>query len=146
MKLQDYRKKATKLAYQEAVMAAAVPVMDAADVLEMVGDVTQIPRIEAVCNWLLLAMFDKNSNSDADKGVYPNLHDRVNHWLQGLPLATMNYNNEIVKWLVSKELIHSNFYNGSEDGQWTAAGERHWDYLVRTILDNASPHTVNSII
>lgn len=146
MKLQDWRKKATKLAYQEAVITAATPAMEEAGVLEMLEGITQIPRIEAVCNWLLLSMFDKTSNSAADKGVYPMLYDRVHHWLQGLPLDTMNYNHEIVNWLVLKGLVHSNFVNCSEYEQLTAAGERHWDYLVHTILDNASPHTVNSII
>ena len=142
MRLQDWRKKATKLAYQDAVIAASIHAMDEADVLEMVDHITTIPKIEAVCNWILLALFDKTSNNPADRDVYPTLHGRVHHWLQGLPLDTMNYNLEIVHWLVLKGLVHSNFVEGSEDGQWTAAGERHWDYLVRTILTNASPHTI----
>ena len=145
MQLQDWRKKATKSAYQGAVIAASNRAMGEAGVLDMVDHLVTIPKIEAVCNWVLLALFDKTSNNPADKAVNPTLYGKVHRWLQGLPLDTMNYNHEIINWLVLEGLVHSNFVTGSVDGQWTAAGERHWDYLARTILTNASPHTIATL-
>lgn len=132
-KLQDIRKKATRLAYEQHVLDIALN-----NILENSCYHVNTDNLEEVCNYILLELFDKQNNHPSEKRLYPNIYDRMVHFLMGLTLDVHFETYTIWLWLQRKGLIVKNNMTDCSLSVMQNASERHWHYLARTILNNAS--------
>lgn len=139
--LQDIRRKVTKQAYIQAVLNASID-----KILENSEYYVDVKNINEVSNYVLLEMFTSQANYAHNKKRIPNIYNRVEDWLRGLPLNNDYETYDICKWLERNNLVDSNFINKATDKQMQDADNRHWQYLARTLLDNASKDVFYNLV
>lgn len=140
--LQDIRKKATKQAYINEVKDCSHDVIE-----EFGGTNYDLIDIRTVSDYMLSNVFDVEYNYDNNKKRYPNLHYRVTEWVKDR-MTFGCYTYPICEWLVENELVSEDFIPKNKDLtiRMQEAAERHFQYIAKTLLDNASQEVYNSII
>lgn len=137
-KLQDIRKKATRLAYEREVMDCSH------DVIIEFSECNNLPmpdlnNINQVADFMLLHVFNNECNYPNNKKLTPNIYQRVENWVMDR-MTFGCYHYDICEWLVSEGLVSDGFIPQNNDllPRMQLAGARHFNYIARTILDNAS--------
>lgn len=144
--LQDIRKNKTKRAYEREILDCSHDVItefcdEHGLLMPDLGDIKQ------VSNFMLINVFAPEYNYENNRKLIPNIYQRVEHW-------TMNrmtfgcYHYDICLWLVKNDLVHKDFMpaNGDLTTNMQLAAERHFQYIARTLLNNASRETFNAIL
>lgn len=136
--LQDIRKKATKEAYKQEILDCSYDV-----VIEFV-EYNNLPSIDLnninqVCDFMLINVFNVEYNFENNRKRYPNLHYRITEWVKGR-MTFGCYTYPICEWLVAKKLVSDNFIPANQDLtiRMQEAAERHFQYIAKTLMDNAS--------
>lgn len=144
--LQDIRKKATKQAYIQEVLECSEDV-----IIEFV-EYNNLPSIDLsninqVCDFMLTNVFNVEYNYDNNKKRYPNLHYRVTEWVKDR--MTFGYQTyTICEWLLENNLVKKDFIPANKDLtiRMQEAAERHFQYIAKTLLDNASKEVFNDLL
>ena len=144
--LQDIRKKATKQAYIQEVLDCSEDV-----IIEFV-EYNNLPSIDLsninqVCDFMLINVFDVEYNYENNRKRYPNLHYRITEWCKDR--MTFGYETyTICEWLVENDLVHKDFIPTNQDltTRMQEAAERHFQYIAKTLLDNASREVFNELL
>lgn len=140
--LQDIRKKATKQAYIQEVLDCSEDV-----IIEFGGTKYDLIDIRTVSDYMLINVFDVEYNYDNNKHRYPNLHQRVTEWCKDR--MTFGYETyPICEWLVENKLVSSEFIPANKDLtiRMQEAAERHFQYIAKTLLDNASKEVFTKLL
>ena len=130
--LQDIRKNKTKRAYEQEVLNCSHDV-----VLEFGGNI-DLNDIKQVSNFMLLNVFAPEYNYENNRKLIPNIYQRVEQWaLNRMTFGCYTY--PICEWLVKNDLAHKDFIpaNGDLTTNMQLAAERHFQYIARTLLNNA---------
>ena len=140
--LQDIRKKATKLAYIQEVIDCSQDVIE-----EFGGTDYDLLDIRTVSDYMLTNVFNVEYNYDNNKKRYPNLHYRVTEWAKDR-MTFGCYTYPICEWLVENKLVSNDFIPTNKDLtiNMQLAAERHFQYIAKTLLDNASKDVFYSLI
>lgn len=136
--LQDIRKKATKEAYKQEVIDCSY------DVINEFVEYNNLPMIDLnninqVCDFMLINVFNVEYNFENNRKRCPNLHYRITEWVIGR--MTFGYETyTICEWLVANKLVSDNFIPANQDLtiRMQEAAERHFQYIAKTLMDNAS--------
>lgn len=143
--LQDMRKKATKDAYKQEVIDCSY------DVINEFVEYNNLPMIDLnninqVCDFMLINVFNVEFNFENNRKYYPNLHYRINEWVKGR--MTFGYETyTICEWLVANKLVSDNFIPANQDLtiRMQEAAERHFSYIAKTLMDNASHNVLSNL-
>lgn len=140
--LQDIRKKATKQAYIQEVLDCSEDV-----VIEFGGTDYDLLDIRTVSDYMLTNVFNVEYNYDNNKKRYPNLHYRVTEWVKNR-MTFGCYTYPICEWLVENKLVSDDFIPTNKDltTRMQEAAERHFQYIAKTLLDNASKGVFYSLV
>ena len=144
--LQDIRKKVTKQTYIQEVLDCSKDV-----IIEFV-EYNNLPSIDLsninqVCDFMLINVFDVEYNYENNRKRYPNLHYRITEWCKDR--MTFGYETyTICEWLVENDLVHKDFIPTNQDltTRMQEAAERHFQYIAKTLLDNASREVFNELL
>lgn len=140
--LQDIRKKATKQAYIQEVVACSQDVIK-----EFGGTDYDLLDIRTVSDYMLTNVFNVEYNYDNNKKRYPNLHYRVTEWVKDR-MTFGCYTYPICEWLVENKLVSNDFIPANKDLtiRMQEAAERHFQYIAKTLLDNASKDVFYNLV
>ena len=144
--LQDIRKKVTKQTYIQEVLDCSKDV-----IIEFV-EYNNLPSIDLsninqVCDFMLINVFNVEYNYENNRKRYPNLHYRITEWCKDR--MTFGYETyTICEWLVENDLVHKDFIPTNQDltTRMQEAAERHFQYIAKTLLDNASREVFNELL
>lgn len=144
--LQDMRKKATKQAYIQEVLDCSHDV-----IIEFCNEnealtMPNLADIKAVSDFMLINVFNRECNYARNQQLYPNHHMRVTKWV----VNRMTFGCYVIdscKWLVDNNLVNAEFIPKNQDitERMQLADERHYQYLAKILLDNASQKTLNIV-
>ena len=143
--LQDIRKKATKQAYIQEVLDCSEDV-----IIEFV-EYNNLPSIDLsninqVCDFMLINVFNVEYNYENNRKRYPNLHYRITEWCKDR-MTFGCYTYPICEWLVENKLVSSEFIPTNQDLtiRMQEAAERHFQYIAKTLIDNASDDILSKL-
>lgn len=143
--LQDIRKKATKQAYIQEVLDCSE------DVIVEFVEYNNLPSIDLnninqVCDFMLINVFNVEYNYENNRKRYPNLHYRVTEWVKDR-MTFGCYTYTICEWLVENKLVSSEFIPTNQDLtiRMQEAAERHFQYIAKTLIDNASDDILSKL-
>ena len=135
--LQDIRKNKTKRAYEQEVLDCSHDV-----IIEFCDEhgllMPDLNDIKQVSNFMLINVFAPEYNYAYERKRTPNIYQRVEQWaLNRMTFGCYHY--EICEWLVENDLVHKDFVPANQDLtlNMQLAGARHFQYIARTLLDNA---------
>ena len=136
--LQDIRKNKTKRAYEQEIIDCSHDV-----IIEFCNEhgllMPDLNDIKQVSNFMLINVFAPEYNYAYERKRTPNIYQRVEQW--ALNRMTFGYQTyTICEWLVKNDLVHKDFIpaNGDITTNMQLAAERHFQYIARTLLNNAS--------
>ena len=143
--LQDIRKKATKDAYKQEILDCSY------DVIVEFVEYNNLPNIDLsditqVCDFMLINVFNVEYNYDNNRKRYPNLHYRITEWCKDR--MTFGYETyTICEWLLENGLVHKDFIPANQDLtiNMQLAAERHFQYIAKTLMDNASSDLLSKL-
>ena len=140
--LQDIRKKVTKQAYIQEVLDCSEDV-----ILEFGGNKYDLIDIRTVSDYMLTNVFNVEYNYENNKKRYPNLHSRVTEWVKDR-MTFGCYTYPICEWLVENKLVSNDFIPTNKDLtiRMQEAAERHFQYIAKTLLDNASKDVFYNLV
>lgn len=140
--LQDIRKKATKQAYIQEVLDCSEDV-----IVEFGGTEYDLIDIRTVSDYMLTNVFDVEYNYENNKKRCPNLHQRVTEWVKNR-MTFGCYTYPICEWLVENKLVSNKFIPTNKDLtiRMQEAAERHFQYIAKTLLDNASKDVFYNLV
>lgn len=140
--LQDIRKKATKQAYIQEVLDCSEDV-----IVEFGGTEYDLIDIRTVSDYMLINVFDVEYNYKNNKKRCPNLHQRVTEWVKNR-MTFGCYTYPICEWLVENKLVSDKFIPTNKDLtiRMQEAAERHFQYIAKTLLDNASKDVFYNLV
>ena len=140
--LQDIRKKSTKQAYIQEVLDCSQDVIE-----EFGGTAFDLSDIRTVSDYMLTNVFNVEYNYDNNKKRYPNLHYRVTEWVKNR-MTFGCYTYPICEWLVENKLVSNDFMPTNKDLtiRMQEAAERHFQYIAKTLLDNASKEVFYNLV
>lgn len=130
--LQDIRKNKTKRAYEQEIIDCSH------DVIDEFGGNIDLNNINEVCDYMLINVFNAEYNYDNNRKRYPNLHYRITEWCKDR-MTFGCYTYPICEWLLENDLVHKDFIPADDSItlNMQLAAERHFQYIARTLLDNA---------
>lgn len=135
--LQDIRKNKTKRAYEQEILDCSHDVIiDFCD--EHCLLMPDINDIKQVSNFMLLNVFTPEYNYAYERKRTPNIYQRVEEWAMNR-MTFDCYHYDICLWLVKNDLVHKDFMpaNGDLTTNMQLAGARHFQYIARTLINNA---------
>lgn len=138
--LQDIRKKATKDAYKQEIIDCSH------DVIKEFGGNIDLNNINQVCDYMLINVFNVEYNYENNRKRYPNLHYRITEWTKDR--MTFGYQTyTICEWLLENDLVHKDFIPANQDLtlNMQLAAERHFKYIAKTLMDNASDNVLSKL-
>ena len=140
--LQDIRKKATKQAYIQEVLDCSEDV-----IVEFGGTDYDLIDIRTVSDYMLINVFNVEYNYDNNKKRCPNLHQRVTEWVKNR-MTFGCYTYPICEWLVENKLVSVDFMPANKDLtiRMQEAAERHFQYIAKTLIDNASKDVFYNLV
>lgn len=143
--LQDIRKKVTKQAYIKEVLDCSEDV-----IIEFV-EYNNLPSIDLsninqVCDFMLINVFNVEYNYENNRKRYPNLHYRIIEWVKDR-MTFGCYTYSICEWLVENKLVNKDFIPANKDLtiRMQEAAERHFQYIAKTLIDNASDDILSKL-
>lgn len=139
--LQDICKKATKQAYIQEVLDCSEDV-----IIEFGGTEYDLIDIRTVSDYMLTNVFNVEYNYENNKKRYPNLHYRVTEWVKDR-MTFGCYTYPICEWLVENKLVSNDFIPANKDLtiRMQEAAERHFQYIAKTLMDNASDDILSKL-
>ena len=144
--LQDIRKNKTKRAYEQEIIDCSHDV-----IIEFCREhgllMPDLSDIKEVSNFMLINVFAPEYNYAYERKRTPNIYQRVEQW--AMNRMTFGYQTyTICEWLVENDLVHKDFIpaDNSITLNMQLAGARHFHYIARTLINNASRETFNAII
>ncbi|QGH73794.1 hypothetical protein [Vibrio phage vB_VhaM_VH-8] len=143
--LQDIRKKDTKDAYKQEIIDCSYDVID--EFIEW-NNLPSIDKsnINQVCDFMLSNVFNVEYNYENNRKRYPNLQYRITEWCKDR--MTFGYQTyTICEWLVKNNLVHKDFIPANKDLtiNMQLAAERHFEYIARTLMNNASSDVLSKL-
>lgn len=143
--LQDIRKNKTKRAYEQEIIDCSH------DVIKEFCDehgllMPDLSDIKQVSNFMLLNVFVPEYNHAYERKVTPNIYKRVEQW--AMDRMTFGcYHYEVCEWLVKNDLVHKDFIPANKDLtlNMQLAGARHFQYIAKTLIDNASDNVLRKL-
>lgn len=138
--LQDIRKNKTKRAYEQEIIYCSH------DVIDEFGGNIDLNNINQVCDYMLINVFNVEYNYANNRNRYPNLHYRITEWCKDR--MTFGYETyTICEWLLNNDLVHKDFIPTNQDLtiNMQLAAERHFQYIARTLMSNASKDVLSKL-
>ena len=143
--LQDIRKNKTKRAYEREILNCSHDVIK-----EFCNEhgllMPDLNDIKQVSNFMLLNVFAPEYNYAYERKRTPNIYQRVEQWaLNRMTFGCYHYDTCL--WLVKNDLVHKDFIpaNGDLTTNMKLAGARHFQYIAKTLIDNASSDVLNKL-
>ena len=105
-----------------------------------------LSNINQVCNFMLMNVFNVEYNYENNRKRYPNLHYRVTEWVKDR--MTFGYQTyTICEWLLENNLVDKDFIPANKDLtlNMQLAAERHFKYIAKTLMDNASSDVLSRL-
>lgn len=143
--LQDIRKKKTKRAYEQEIIDCSHDVIK-----EFCNEhgllMPELNDIKQVSNFMLLNVFAPEYNYAYERKLTPNIYQRVEKWaLNRMTFGCYTY--PICEWLVENDLVHKDFIPTNQDLtlNMQLAAERHFQYIARTLMSNASKDVLSKL-
>lgn len=138
--LQDIRKGKTKRAYEQEILDCSH------DVIKEFGGNIDLNNINQVCDYMLINVFNVEYNHAYERKRTPNIYQRVEEWAMNR-MTFGCYHYDICEWLSENDLVHKDFMpaNGDLTTNMQLAGARHFQYIAKTLINNASNDVLSKL-